>query len=271
MSESFEALAADHRALLIALLDTPPGAVAERDLAATARRHAPEGLPRPPAELVDRLTDHFLRIVPPNRITWVHPSWRDLVIERLRAAADPRQRFLAHCSIDGSLLALSHGGGVKGERHHPLLVDDADWDTLTHRLYELVPDLADPDLSRLLLSLCDSLDGLPPADPATREVAAVADTVLRRLVTCWTTGDSFASPGLIATWVELAGKLAAIGLPTAPLPSGLRRWVVPVPDRPPIDLGYLDDPQTPMRVPPRNGDHEIVARILADLDNPEGR
>jgi hypothetical protein len=55
------------------------------------------------------------------------------------------------------------------------------------------------------------------------------------------------------------------------MPSRLKQWVVPLPTRPPIDLGYLEHQQTPVQATPRNGDHEIVARILADLDNPEGQ
>jgi hypothetical protein len=54
----------EHRELLLAMLDSPPGPVAERDLAAALRRHSATGLPKPPTELVDRLADHFLRVLP---------------------------------------------------------------------------------------------------------------------------------------------------------------------------------------------------------------
>ena len=62
MATSFDTLAPEHRDLLVALLDTPPGPVAERELVAAIRRHHEGLLSRPPAELVDRLTDHFLRV-----------------------------------------------------------------------------------------------------------------------------------------------------------------------------------------------------------------
>jgi hypothetical protein len=64
MSASFRALAPEHRDLLVAMLDTPPGPVTERDLTSALRRHHDGGLPHPPAELVDRLADHFLRVDP---------------------------------------------------------------------------------------------------------------------------------------------------------------------------------------------------------------
>ena len=63
MATSVGALSAEHRDLLVSMLDTPPGPVTERDLASALRRHHDGALPHPPAELVDRLTDHFLRVL----------------------------------------------------------------------------------------------------------------------------------------------------------------------------------------------------------------
>ncbi len=63
MATSFQALGDEHRDLLVAMLDTPPGPVSERDLTAALRRHHDGALPHPPAELVDRLSDHFLRVL----------------------------------------------------------------------------------------------------------------------------------------------------------------------------------------------------------------
>jgi hypothetical protein len=63
MATSFSALGDEHRDLLVAMLDTPPGPVSEHDLAAALRRHHPGALSHAPADLIDRLTDHFLRVV----------------------------------------------------------------------------------------------------------------------------------------------------------------------------------------------------------------
>jgi hypothetical protein len=64
MAASFAALEPEHRELLVALLDSPPGPVPERELAEALRRHAPSGLSHAPADLVEGLTDHFLRVLP---------------------------------------------------------------------------------------------------------------------------------------------------------------------------------------------------------------
>jgi hypothetical protein len=62
MVTSFGALGEEHRDVLVALLDTPPGPVAERELVSALRRHHDGFLSRPPLHLVDRLADHFLRV-----------------------------------------------------------------------------------------------------------------------------------------------------------------------------------------------------------------
>ncbi len=63
MATSFAALSVEHRDLLVSMLDTPPGPVTERELTHALRRHHAGALPHPPAELVDRLADHFLRVL----------------------------------------------------------------------------------------------------------------------------------------------------------------------------------------------------------------
>src|SRR5262249_39233252 len=131
MAASYHALAPEQQALLLAMLDSPGGPVPERELARAARRHADGPLQRSPGELVDRLADHFLRSVPPASVAWVHPSWRDLLIDELAGDAASRLAFLSRCGLDGALVALSVGGGPAGERRLPLLRADADWDALT--------------------------------------------------------------------------------------------------------------------------------------------
>ncbi|MGZ6616846.1 MAG: nSTAND3 domain-containing NTPase [Solirubrobacteraceae bacterium] len=63
MATSFDTLEAEHKDLLIAMLDAPPGPVPERELVDALRRHHDGALRRPPVELVDRLSDHFLRTI----------------------------------------------------------------------------------------------------------------------------------------------------------------------------------------------------------------
>ena len=206
---------AEHRALLVALVDTPAGPVAERELAAAARRHADVPFSKPPGELLDRLTDHFVRLVPPASVTWVHPSWRDLVIDELAADAGARLRFLERCSLDGILLALSTGGGAAGERALPLLVADGDWDAATDRTRALLPELADDELYRLLAAL-DAALGSAPDGRALSEAAALAASTLDAVARGWDARHAPISPTLLGAWFGAAAWLDDGPEPPAP-------------------------------------------------------
>jgi uncharacterized protein (DUF1778 family) len=205
MAASFRALEEEHRALLVALLDTPAGLADERELAAAVRRHHPAGLRRPPHELIDRLTDHFLRITSLG-IDWVHPSWRDLVIDELRTDRDARRRFLRACGPYGALLVLSREGGTAGERALPLLVEDGDWDAFTDRAGELVRELEDQDLTRLLLALRDALSGgLDPSQVA--EACSLAEYVLAAAARSWDKHHRPLPVFLLEAWFALDERL----------------------------------------------------------------
>jgi hypothetical protein len=201
MRLSFAALHDEHRHLLIALLDAPAGLIDERELAATVRRHHATGLSRPPGELIDRLTDHFLRVTPLG-IGWVHPSWRDLVIEQLRRHADARQRFLRACGVHGIMLALSREGGIAGERTLPLLLTDADWDALGDRLGDLLGESEDHELARMLLALEAAL-GADIAPPQRIEAANLAAYVLGATQRLWDRQHRVLPVPLLEAWYAL--------------------------------------------------------------------
>jgi hypothetical protein len=64
MAASFRALGPEYRALLVAMLDQPDGPVPERELVAVLHRHQTTELVRRPADLIDRVADHFLKVLP---------------------------------------------------------------------------------------------------------------------------------------------------------------------------------------------------------------
>lgn len=204
MRNSYRALAQEHRDLLIALLDAPAGLIGERELAATVRRHHTGGLSRPPRELIDRLTDHFLRITPLG-IGWVHPSWRDLVIDELRSDSTARLRFLETCGANGAMLALSLQGGVTGERTLPLLNSDADWDQLGDRLHQLLHELEDHDLGSVLLVLAGALPDI--TNPAQhREAQSLAVNLLGATQHQWDSAHRAPPAFLLEAWYLLRDR-----------------------------------------------------------------
>ena len=221
MATSFQTLEAEHKDLLIAMLDTPPGPVPERELVEALRRHHDGALRKPPLELLDRLSDHFLRTARMG-VEWVHPSWRDLVIEHLANDRTARLLFLSRCNIHGAALALSVGGGRDGQRRLPLLVNDADWDALTDRIHLLVADLDGPDLSALLSGIHEAI-GRTERDRTTDELLALARSALSRLVSIWDGTNVPVPLSALGGWFALAGSLPPEPTPPSP-PDVTRTW-----------------------------------------------
>ena len=235
MAASLHALSPEHHAVLVALVDCAPGPVPERDLAPAVRRHTDDGLPRPAAELVDRLTDHFVRVVPPDSVAWVHPSWRDLVIEDLARDPERRRRFLHRCSLEGLLLAVSTAGGASGVRELPLLVEDADWDILAERVVEVARELDDHALLRLLAAM-DEAAAVATDERTQREVLAVATTLLQVVKRVWDARGAALSTTLLAQWLDLAARLDEMPEPPNLLPT----WIDLLPTRS-LDVAHRDD------------------------------
>jgi hypothetical protein len=210
MARSLDALDAEHRDVLVALLDCPPGGAHERDLAAAVRRHADAGLAHAPQAVVDRLADHFLR-AHDGHVGWVHPSWRDLVIERVASRPAERRRFLERCGLDGLLLALSVGGGAAGERRLPLLAADEDWDVAGARAIAVMAELDEHDAIRLLLAVAAAWD----AGAAVGELRALGRALLEALRRRWDRDRTTPGVGVLAAFLELAGRLGPAGAPDA--------------------------------------------------------
>ena len=205
MAASYLALSDSQRAVLLGMLDCPPGVVPERELAAAARRQAPAGLDRAPSELLDRLTDNFLRTPTPTSVAWVHPSWRDLVIAQLAGDPEARRRFLSGCAQSGVMLALSTGGGAVGATRLPLLGTDADWDALGDRIAEIIREADERVLTELLGALHTALDSAARDLRERAELSSLSSLTLR-LVTRARSPQEPVGVALLRAWWQL-GKL----------------------------------------------------------------
>lgn len=175
------------------------------------------------------------------RVEWVHPSWRDLVIGRLKNDAQARREFINRSGVYGALLALSTAGGAAGERRLPLIGSDEDWDALTDRLYELIPELEPPELVTVLTAVSETIDDLGRTE-AVGEARALARAALSRAATMW--DDSSSPIPLVAldAWVALASRVR----PRPPLPDLSITWVELLPARAPMldhhaELGRFAD------------------------------
>ncbi len=166
------------------------------------------------------------------RIEWVHPSWRDLVIERLASDGAARRHFLSSSAIHGLVLALSTAGGSVGERNLPLVGCDQDWDALTDRLYALIAELELPELEAMFAALSEAIVAL--GDRHGRdEACAAAGIVLTRTAALWDASRKPIALDALYAWISLARNLAP-----RPAPPDLSvTWVELLPARAP----QLDD------------------------------
>ena len=162
------------------------------------------------------------------RIAWVHPSWRDLVIEHLSRQRAARAHFLSACGPDGVSLALAVAGGAAGERTLPLLREDADWDLLTDRVAALIAGLDPPVLTHVLSALEAALAGTDDRW-ALREARALATYALERIKRGWDDAEQPLDVGLLEAWFDLAQHLPD---PPSP-PCVARTWSELLPSGPP--------------------------------------
>ncbi len=144
------------------------------------------------------------------------------MIDELRSDPAERSRFLAACGLHGVLLALSQAGGSDGRRMLPLLRSDADWDALTDRVRDLVRELEDHDLARLLLAIADALvDHLSPAQRI--EAANLAGYTLATACRTWDAAGRALPAGLLDAWHEVNSRLAD---PASPPQIGPTWWAL---------------------------------------------
>jgi hypothetical protein len=98
---------------------------------------------RPISEEVSLLREGFIEEYVERgarALRWIHPSYRDLVIEELEKDENRAMRFLECCSLEGIKLAVSVAGGAKGQRQFPLMSAPGSWDILEDRLVEIIRD-----------------------------------------------------------------------------------------------------------------------------------
>lgn len=118
------------------------------------------------------------------RYDWIHPSWRDVVIEHLMKRPAERRRFLSRCGMTGVELALSVSGGTAGERERPLLRSDEDWLALRRHVIALVPEMSPRD-HHVLLAAIQVWLGPDGQRAARRQVTELARELMPAIRDVW--------------------------------------------------------------------------------------
>ena len=233
MRRSFENLDRPYQDFLIALLDVDTSPISER-VASEAYYRLTGDAEIPPEKLAADLDGHFIRrkARPPKPplpsadsetyCEWIHPSWRDIVIEFLASHKSRREQFLRSCSISGVSLALSIGGGSKGERSSPLLSEEGDWAALNRRVKELALSAEEPVYRRLIVVLHDALKNMADVgSPSRQPLNDMAHGFLEAIRCKWDMSNALLNPWLLGMYYDLS----VLVTPLSPSPLLDHSWL----------------------------------------------
>jgi hypothetical protein len=134
---------------------------------------------------------------------WMHPSWRDMVIDFLVDHKETRENFLEKAGVNGLALAISTGGGKLGHRKFPLLIEPTDWAIYTESMSRMIESATIVDTRNLLTAVLNALRIENNAD--TQPIVArppLRDVAERSLTACRTKWSN-------SGWTILAPDLAA--------------------------------------------------------------
>jgi hypothetical protein len=235
MKKSFDALSPAHNQLLIAMLDAGRSDTLGKYLLAAHNRIS--GSAEDISKLVNDLSSHFLRVKYPGRcptcasvtddtsIDWMHPSWRDLLIERLASEAKTRQEFLAKCGIEGLLLAVSSAGGATGKRQAPLIKTDQDLVSLAMAAFRLLKTEPPYSTCRILISILEFVRRIKSEANALQEVSTSASSrfITKVLAACrerWEENGGVAYTSDVAAYYTISEYIN----PLPPGPNLTKLW-----------------------------------------------
>ena len=146
MQKTFRKLPDIHRWILIALLECGyEGTV--NQLQALFKQHLPTTSQIAFTESLDDLNGSFVKIKIWDKekeaelVNWIHPSYRDLIIDEMARDLPLQLKFLEKTSITGIKLALSVAGGSSGLRAFPLMSSAECWQSLKKRSLEFTRDV----------------------------------------------------------------------------------------------------------------------------------
>lgn len=164
------------------------------------------------SEILDELIEAFV-VVRGNAIDWIHPSYRDLVIEELGADASLRSTILASISLNGLKVAVSDTSGVRGEHHYPLTKTPSDWNALREGCLRLVQNSSPELATEVLEILADAARNT--TQPNVRiELAQTLDDVCEAIRRQWDENNTWFNADQLAVYCR--SGMSANRIPTLP-------------------------------------------------------
>jgi hypothetical protein len=229
MRKSFQKLTVDHQLILVALLDA---GYLPTDESLYEKFVGLAGGSRPAFDVhLDDLIGTFIkrRVLHPTAtaevLSWIHPSYRDLIIDELVQRPELRQTFVLNASPQGVALAVSESGGGEGRREFPLLGDTESVETLIERCRQLAVTADQDDALATLETLRSAIKGGRAPAAVARRLPEAATEVARLIVQRWCGDDSVLDGRELIAYFKLVDVVADIPLPPV---EGVWAWLCEV-------------------------------------------
>jgi len=165
--------------------------------------YCPEAHREPFDRVLQHLTEAFVKRrdnpIGAHIVDWIHPSYRDLVIEELIEDADLRNTFLRRASLEGIKLAVSDTGGEVGKRRQPFMRSAESWDILNSRCLALVDSRME---IRELLQVLASAASQGTTPDTLRRWKRLISSVCGAVATVWNEDKAVFSALDIAAFLE---------------------------------------------------------------------
>jgi hypothetical protein len=213
MRKSFEALPLSHKWMLLSLLESGHYARVKDVLATHREQCGNDG--NKPDDILDELREAFIRVLglPNGHVEWIHPSYRDLVIEQLRDGGPLKSAFLNKMNLAGIKLALSDTGGPTGSLRFPLINSRTDWETLQRRTLEIAQSSDMKDCTALLTVLVAALDS--SVGPERLRLATILTAACGLIRNQWDSGQATLDASAIRAYTAASERTS----PMEPMPA----------------------------------------------------
>jgi len=153
-------------------------------------------------------------------ISWMHPSYRDLIIDELISDDDLRKQFLKNMTVQGIKLAISDTGGQEGRRRLPLITDSESWKLLRSRCVQISATLDDRDEESLLTALTAAIQSSQKSGEI-RQLGIILQAVCDSLRDKWNSTEAVLDASAIRSYSSASVLLS----PLPPLPSFEPTWI----------------------------------------------
>lgn len=224
MRKAYGSLAQAHKWILVALLEEPYGAASSTSLKERYERQCPVSDRKDFEPLIDQLVDAFVFLTDhasPDKqsYSWIHPSYRDLVIDELSSDDGIRKHFIATTDYAGVTLAISSLGGTVGGRSVPLLRDEDDWERFSTRIQTLIAASSADIAAMILVQFSESIESENRPE-IRRRLVTLLGSLCDTLRASWDNNATILDANHIKAFSDASRWLERI----PPLPDLSRSW-----------------------------------------------